>query len=157
MLIFTLHCLEFITLSAYFIIAAQGAFYHLALGKVFMKIPTTSFLELRQVIDRYIRGPLQVLYLGTPLLILIGIVLGVWQVSLIASLSKSIALLLLLMDIRLIIKNSEPINQLVNRLIDLPHVEGADNLQHVWVQAMLRRGYFNGTGFIVLIFGQVFG
>ncbi|GGC24342.1 hypothetical protein GCM10011386_15370 [Parapedobacter defluvii] len=157
MFTFILNCLEFLILSGYFVIAAQGVFYHLALGRVFMKIPTAGFLELRQATDRYIRRPLKVFYVSMPLLMLTGIVLGIGYLSLTASLCMGIALLLLLLDIRLILRSSEPINQLVNQLTDLPNVEGGNNLQHAWVQTMLRRGYFNGMGFLSLIVGQVFG
>ncbi len=157
MLTFVLHCLQFAILLGYFVIAAQGAFYHLTLGKVLMIIPTSNFLELRQVIDRHIRKPLKVLYLGTPLLMLIWMVLSIGRIPLWDILYTGIALVLLLADIRLILKNSEPINQLVNQLTDLPNVEGGANLQRIWVKTMLHRGCYNGFGFILLIISQVFG
>ncbi|GAA4798602.1 hypothetical protein GCM10023231_29230 [Olivibacter ginsenosidimutans] len=143
--------MQFIIVLAYFIIAAQGMCYHLALGNALRQIPLDHFLTLRQTIDRYLRKPLKALYLGTPFLILLWIVVNFHQHSCLTASCYSIALLCLFADLWLIVKRSEPINQLINQLLHFQQVEGGHNLQEVWIKTMLQRGLFNIIGFIAIL------
>lgn len=142
--------LQFAVVMGYFFIAAQGAFYHLAFGKALKNIPADSFMELRRAIDPAIRVPLKSVYLSTLALMTLTVVTGFIQTGFSTNIWNLLALLMLIADIILVIKVSEPINHAINSLADISHEQGKA-LQAQWIKAILFRGYLSIAGFILLL------
>ncbi|MEO6284768.1 MAG: hypothetical protein ABIN80_30750 [Dyadobacter sp.] len=134
----------------YFIIAAQGAFYHFGFGKALYNISSENFIELRKAVDPIVRGKFKVVYLSALAVMFLWFVLidksgGFWSYAPIV-----IALLLLITDLFLIVKFSEPINELVNSNL-LNTKESFVEARDQWLKFILIRGYLSISGFVLLL------
>jgi hypothetical protein len=134
----------------YFIIAAQGAFYHFGFGKALYNIPSENFIELRKAVDPVVRGKFKVVYLSALAVMFIWFLLvdksgGFWSYG-----PVIIALLLLIADLFLIVKFSEPLNELVNSNL-LNNKESFEEARDQWLKFILIRGYLSISGFVVLL------
>jgi hypothetical protein len=134
----------------YFIIAAQGAFYHFGFGKALYNIPSENFIELRKAVDPIVRGKFKVVYLSALAVMFVWFILvdksaGFWSYG-----PVIIALLLLIADLFLIVKFSEPINELVNSNL-LNTKESFEEARDQWLKFIMIRGYLSVSGFVVLL------
>jgi hypothetical protein len=134
----------------YFIIAAQGAFYHFGFGKALYNIPSENFIELRKAVDPIVRGKFKVVYLSALAVMFVWFILvdksaGFWSYG-----PVIIALLLLIADLFLIVKFSEPINELVNSNL-LNTKESFEEARDQWLKFIMIRGYLSISGFVVLL------
>jgi hypothetical protein len=134
----------------YFIIAAQGAFYHFGFGKALYNIPSENFIELRKAVDPIVRGKFKVVYLSALAVMFVWFILvdksaGFWSYG-----PVIIALLLLIADLFLIVKFSEPINELVNSNL-LNTKQSFEEARDQWLKFIMIRGYLSISGFVVLL------
>jgi hypothetical protein len=134
----------------YFIIAAQGAFYHFGFGKALYNIPSENFIELRKAVDPIVRGKFKVVYLSALAVMFVWFILvdksaGFWSYG-----PVIIALLLLIADLFLIVKFSEPINELVNSNL-LNTKQSFEEARDQWLKFIMIRGYLSVSGFVVLL------
>lgn len=134
----------------YFVIAAQGAFYHFGFGKALYNIPSENFIELRKAVDPVVRGKFKVVYLSALAVMFLWFLLvdksaGFWSYGPIP-----IAFLLLVADLFLIVKFSEPINALINSNL-LNTKESFAEARDQWLKFIFIRGYLSISGFIVLL------
>jgi hypothetical protein len=134
----------------YFVIAAQGAFYHFGFGKALYNIPAEHFIELRKAVDPVVRGKFKVVYLSALAVMFIWFLLidksaGFWSYGPVV-----IALLLLIADLFLIVKFSEPVNELVNSNL-LNTKESFVEARDQWLKFILIRGYLSISGFVLLL------
>ncbi|MCE7058546.1 hypothetical protein [Dyadobacter sp. CY343] len=134
----------------YFFIAAQGAFYHFGFGKALYQIPSEHFIELRKVVDPVVRSKFKVLYLSALAVMFLWFLLsdktaGFWSYGFVL-----IAFVLLIADMVLILKFSEPVNELINS--DLLNTEKEySNARSEWLKFIFIRGYLSLAGFSMLI------
>jgi hypothetical protein len=134
----------------YFVIAAQGAFYHFGFGKALYNIPSENFIELRKAVDPVVRGKFKVVYLSALAVMFIWFLLvdksgGFWSYG-----PVPIAFLLLVVDLFLIVKFSEPINELINSNL-LNTNASFEEARTEWLKFILVRGYLSISGFVVLL------
>jgi hypothetical protein len=137
-------------LALYFFIAAQGAFYHLGFGKALYQIPAEHFIELRKAVDPAVRSNLKAVYLSALVVMLLWLVLiyntsGFWSYG-----PVLVAFLLLIADMVLILRVSEPVNELINSNL-LNTEAGYSNARSEWLKFILIRGYLSLTGFALLL------
>jgi hypothetical protein len=137
-------------LMLYFFIAAQGAFYHLGFGKALFNISAENFIELRKAVDPEVRGKFKALYLSALAVMFIWFLMadksgGFWSYG-----PVLIAFLLLVADMFLILKFSEPVNELINS--DLLDSKESFMLARVeWLKFIFIRGYLSISGFTILL------
>ena len=139
-----------VSMLLYFFIAAQGAFYLFGFSKALYNVPVENFIELRKAVDPVVRGRFKILYLSTLFM------MTVWFFSMDKSAGFSsyafvlLALLLLVTDLVLILKLSEPVNEVINGDI-LNTTESFNAVRKQWLEAIVVRGYLSVTGLTLLI------
>lgn len=134
----------------YFFLAAQGAFYRVGFGRALFDIAPESFMELRKAVDPRVRKNLKLLYLSALPAMLIWLVLAVKSGEMLSYGPVLVALLLLIADLVLALKASEPVNELINS--DLLNTrQGYQNARTKWMKYIFIRGNLAIAGFIVLL------
>jgi hypothetical protein len=147
--------ISIVSLVLYFFIAAQGAFYHFGFAKALYNIPAEHFIELRKSVDPVVRGRFKALYLTTLAVVLVWLLIsdksqGFWSYA-----PVLLAFLLLAGDILLILRFSEPVNELINS--DLLNTQtGYITARSQWLKFILIRGYLSMGGFLALLIHFVF-
>lgn len=142
--------LKIVAVILYFFVAAQGAFYLFGFTKALYNIPVEGFIELRKAVDPVVRGRFKVLYLSS------FTAMVIWFFSMDKSEGISsygfvlVALLLLVADLFIIIKISEPVNEVINGDI-LNTSESLNVLRKEWLQTINIRGSLSVTGFVLLL------
>lgn len=144
-----------IGITLYFFIAAQGAFYHLGFGKALYNIPADDFIELRKAVDPVIRGRLKVLYLTALAVMFVWFMLSDKTAGFLSYAPVLVAFLLLIADMVLILKFSEPVNTLINEG-SLNAETGYENARDEWLKFIFIRGYLSVSGFLLLLIHLVF-
>lgn len=139
----------------YFFIAAQGAFYHFGFGKALYNIPSEDFIELRKAVDPIVRGRFKVLYLSALAVMFIWFLMTNKSAGVLAYAPVLLAFLLLVADMVLILKFSEPVNELINSN-SLNTESGFQNARNAWLKFILIRGYLSISGFLLLLVHIVF-
>lgn len=137
-------------LVLYFFVAAQGAFYRVGFGKALFDISPESFIELRKAVDPRVRRPLKALYVSSLATMLTWLVLTVNSGGLLTYGPVLVAFLMLVADLLLALKCSEPVNVLINA--DLLNTrQGYVNARDEWMKYIHIRGLMSITGFVVLL------
>lgn len=139
-----------IGLVLYFFVAAQGAFYRVGFGKALFDIAPENFIELRKAVDPRVRRPLKTLYISSLTTMLTWLVLTVNAGGLLTYGPVLVAFLLLIADLVLALKCSEPVNVLINA--DLLNTrQGYVNARDEWMKFISIRGSLAVSGFVVLM------
>lgn len=134
----------------YFFLAAQGAFYRIGFGKALFDISPEGFIELRKAVDPRVRRPLKALYISSLATMLTWLVLAVNSGGLLTYGPVLVAFLLLVADLVLALKRSEPVNQLINS--DLLNTrQGFVNARDEWMKYIFIRGTLGVAGFLILL------
>ena len=139
----------------YFFIAAQGAFYHFGFGKALYNIPSEDFIELRKAVDPIVRGRFKVLYLSALAIMFIWFLMSDKSAGFLSYAPILLAFLFLVADMTLILKFSEPVNELINSN-SLNTQSGFQNARNAWLKFILIRGYLSISGFLLLMVHLVF-
>ncbi|MCF0061432.1 hypothetical protein MUK70_19530 [Dyadobacter chenwenxiniae] len=139
-----------IGITLYFLIAAQGAFYHFGFGKALYNIPAEDFIVLRKAVDPIVRGKFKVLYLSALAVMFIWFLLSDKSAGFLSYAPVLIAFLLLVADMALILKFSEPVNALINGST-LNTETGFNQARSEWLKFILIRGYLSISGFLMLM------
>ncbi|MCF0052951.1 hypothetical protein LXM25_22980 [Dyadobacter sp. LJ53] len=139
-----------IGITLYFFIAAQGAFYHFGFGKALYNIPAEDFIVLRKAVDPIVRGKFKVLYLSALAVTFIWFLLSDKTAGFLSYAPVLIAFLLLVADMALILKFSEPVNALINGST-LNTETGFNQARSEWLKFILIRGYLSISGFLLLM------
>lgn len=139
----------------YFFIAAQGAFYHFGFGKALYNIPSEDFIELRKAVDPIVRGRFKVLYLSALAIMFIWFLMSDKSAGFLSYAPILLAFLFLVADMTLILKFSEPVNELINSN-SLNTQSGFENARNAWLKFILIRGYLSISGFLLLMVHLVF-
>lgn len=139
----------------YFFIAAQGAFYHIGFGKAMFHIPAEGFIQLRKAVDPVVRRKLKGLYLSALAIMFTWLVLTDKSGGFLSYGPVLIAFLLLVTDLVLILKCSEPVNELINSDL-LNTQQGYSNARKEWMKFIFIRGYLSVSGFVILLAHLIF-
>ena len=139
----------------YFFIAAQGAFYHFGFGKALYNIPSEDFIELRKAVDPIVRGRFKVLYLSALAIMFIWFLMSDKSAGFLSYAPILLTFLFLVADMTLILKFSEPVNELINSN-SLNTQSGFENARNAWLKFILIRGYLSISGFLLLMVHLVF-
>lgn len=140
---------KYCCLILYFFLAAQGAFYLLAFGKVFKTLPPDSFLQIRKATETVIEKPLKILYPTATFSMLLWVMYANKHDT-DSFLLLVVSLLMLLTDLILAVKVSIPLNQRIARFDNSFSTEVLRAKQK-WIRLIIFRGYFSVTGFGILV------
>lgn len=144
-----------IGMLVYFFLAAQGAFYHIGFGKALFNITAENFVGLRKAVDPAVRTPLKALYLSGLVSMLVWVAVADKSGGLLSYAPVVAALLLLVADLVLALKFSEPINELINS--GLLNTEKAfANARDEWMKFIFIRGAISVSGFVILLLHLIF-
>ncbi len=138
----------------YFLIAAQGAFYLFGFGKALYNIPAENFIDLRKAVDPVMRGRFKVVYLSALAVVFMWLVMADKSGGMMSYGCLLAAFLLLVADMVLIVKFSEPLNATINGNI-LESNESLKELRHQWLKFILIRGSLSVTGFVLLLIDMI--
>jgi hypothetical protein len=134
----------------YFFVAAQGAFYHVGFGRALFNISPEGFIELRKAVDPQVRGKLKALYLSALATMFTWLVLAVNSGGLLFYGPVLVAFLLLVSDLVLALKRSEPVNELINsNLLNTTQAYAAARTE--WMKYIFVRGSLAVAGFVLLL------
>ncbi|WP_019941906.1 hypothetical protein [Dyadobacter beijingensis] len=139
----------------YFFLAAQGAFYGMGFGKALFDISPEAFIELRKAVDPRVRKNLKRCYLAALATMLTWLVLSVRSGGLFSYGPVLVALLLLVADLILALKRSEPVNELINSDL-LNNRQSYVNARDEWMRYIFIRGNLSISGFLVLLLHLVY-
>ncbi|WP_157486697.1 hypothetical protein [Dyadobacter alkalitolerans] len=139
----------------YFFIAAQGAFYHFGFGKALYNIPSEDFIVLRKAVDPIVRGRFKVLYLSALAIMFIWFLMSDKNAGFLSYAPVLLAFLLLVADMALIVKVSEPVNALINS-DTLSTAAEFSTVRSEWLKFIMIRGYLSIAGFLLLLIHLVF-
>jgi hypothetical protein len=138
----------------YFFIAAQGAFYHFGFGKALFQIPAEDFIELRKAVDPVVRPRFKSLYFSALAVVLLWLIFSDKSAGFLSYGPVLFAFLFLIADMVLIVKFSEPVNELINS--DLLNTQtGYVTARTEWMKFIFIRGYLAMAGFFLLIIQPV--
>ncbi|MCE7069419.1 hypothetical protein LZG74_03850 [Dyadobacter sp. CY327] len=138
----------------YFFIAAQGAFYHFGFGKALYNIPSEDFIVLRKAVDPIVRGRFKVLYLSALAIMFIWFLMSDKSAGFLSYAPVLLAFLLLVADMALIVKVSEPVNASINS--DTLSTAEFSTVRSEWLKFIMIRGYLSIAGFFLLLIHLVF-
>ncbi|MCF0071874.1 hypothetical protein LZD49_15460 [Dyadobacter sp. CY261] len=143
-----------IGLVLYFFLASQGAFYQVGFGKALFDISPEGFIELRKAVDPRVRENLKAIYLSSLVIMVIWLALTIRSGGLFSYGSVLAAFLLLVADLVLALKASEPVNELINSGL-LNTRKGYINARAEWMKYIFIRGNLVIVGFVILLLGLV--
>jgi uncharacterized membrane protein len=135
---------------SYFLIAAQGAFYLLGFKKALYDISAENFIDLRKAVDPVVRGRFKVLYLSALAVLFVWLVVADKSGGLMSYGCVLGAFLLLVADMILIVKFSQPLNATINEITP-ESKESLSELRHQWLKFIAIRGCLSVTGFVLLL------
>lgn len=146
-LIFTV---RIVGMLLYFLIAAQGAFYLFGFGKALYNVSAENFIDLRKAVDPVVRGRFKVVYLSALAIVFIWLVMADKSGGILSYGFVLATFLLLIADLVLIVKFSEPINATINGNI-LESKQSLGELRHQWLKFISIRGSLSVAGFVLLL------
>jgi uncharacterized membrane protein len=152
-----LKILMLINLIGFACIASQPLFYLLALADSQKKLVAPSYIELRKLLDKNLRIPLQALYYGTLLSVALLMVFSFLSHAPLLFTSASIALLALIADVVISLKRNIPINNLINKWDPQAYPRHWQLIRRKWFYFYHIRQAVGIVGFISLLVGVVFG
>ena len=146
-----------LNLAAFAFVASQPLFYLLALGNAQKDLRASSYIELRQLLDKHLQIPLKLAYYIALAFVVLLAAASIANEMYFVFFTALIALAALIMDIVLALKTNIPINTIINNW-------DADNYPRHW--QLIRRKWFyffhirqvaGLIGFASLLIGAVFG
>lgn len=143
-------------LFAYSIVASQPLFYIVAMSTAQRALSGSAYVELRQRINSVMKQRVPVIYLAALVTIVALLVLSwrarIWNVLI----TTSVALLCLVADIALMIRENVPINGVIDRWSPTDYPEDWEAYRSRWFAIFGYRQVVLLVGFISLLFGAVF-
>lgn len=144
------------SLLAYSTVVSQPLFYIVALTSAQRAMSGSAYVELRQRINTVMNRRVPVIYSTTLVTILVLLALswraGTWRVLITAS----VALVCLVADIALMVRENVPINGVIDRWSTTDYPGDWDVYRSKWFAIFAYRQVVLLAGFISLLFGAVF-
>lgn len=146
----------FANLLAYSTIASQPLFYIVALTSAQRALSGSAYVELRQRINAVMNRRVPVIYLTTLVTTLVLLVLS-WRAGASRVLITTIvALVCLVADLALMMRENVPINGVIDRWSPTDHPGDWDVYRSKWFAIFAYRQVILLVGFISLLIGAVF-
>ena len=146
-----------ITLLVYAIIASQAFMYMLSLKQVQLNLGSTSYTEVRKLIDISMRASFKYVIYAAVLANVLLVLLAAKTPSSLVFITATIALLALVAEIVLTLKGNLPINDVINTWSADTIPANWTAFREKWFTIFQYRQIASITGFISLLIGAVFG
>ena len=146
-----------LNLAAFAFVVSQPLFYLLALSHTQKKLQASSYIELRQLLDKTLQVRLSALYYITLGFVVTLVVFALVQASYFVFVTSLIALVALLIDVTLALKTNIPINKIINRWDSNHYPRHWQLIRRKWFYFFGIRQVAGIVGFASLLVGAVFG
>jgi len=146
-----------ITMLLYAFIVAQSFFYILAMSKASKKMKAAAYIETRQLIDQQLRTSLSLVYYSAVTASIALIAFCVVNPGGLLFTCAIIALGALIVDVVLALSGNVPLNRTIDTWTTTTYPQNWQQVRAKWFTLYHIRQAFNITGFIILLFGIVFG
>lgn len=146
-----------ITMLLYAFIVAQSFFYILAMSKASKKMKAAAYIETRQLIDHQLRTTLSLVYYSAVTASIALIAFCVVNPGGLLFTCAIIALGALIVDVVLALSGNVPLNRTIDTWTSTAYPQNWQQVRAKWFTLYHIRQAFNIGGFIILLFGIVFG
>ena len=144
------------SLIAYAIVVSQPIFYIVALGRAQRALSAAAYIELRQRINSVMTRRVPVIYLGALATVLLVLVLSLRIRSWGGLITATLALLCLVVDIILMIRENVPINGVIDQWSTTNYPKDWESHRAKWFEIFAHRQIVLLVGFVALLIGAVF-
>jgi hypothetical protein len=143
-------------LIAYSIVVSQPLFYLVALGRVQGALSAAAYIELRQGINSVMTRRVPVIYLSTLVTLMLVLVLSLRLGNGSGLVTSTIALLCLLADVFLMMRENAPINGVMDQWSTTNPPGDWESYRAKWFAVFVYRQVLLLVGFFALLVGAVF-
>lgn len=152
-----LKILLLLTLLAYSIIVSQSFMYLLALKNTQIKLPATTYIEIRKLIDINMRNNFTYVVYGALLSNLLLVIFTAKNPESLLFIAATLAFAALVADTALTLKGNMPINNAINTWSADSYPDNWADYRTKWLAIFQYRQVANIIGFVILLIGVVFG
>ncbi|MGZ5286837.1 MAG: hypothetical protein ACXWB9_06620 [Flavisolibacter sp.] len=147
--------IRFLQMFTYLVVVSQLMYYVFVMGTALQKVGINNFLELRKVVDPLVQQRHVPFYYAAILLLVLLILLTLKQWNSFRFITTVVALLCLVADIMMGLRESNQLNQVVNQYAFTPHPVDWEQLRIDWINKITIRGWISMTGFMALVAGLI--
>jgi hypothetical protein len=145
-----------VNLISFTFVVSQPLFYLLALADAQKTLRPSSYIELRNLLDRKLQVNLRIVYYTTFLTNFILIVVAWFSASNILLVTSFIAMAALITDMIFMFKGDIPVNKAIQTWTPESFPPDWNNYRNKWFFYYHRRQIADITGFLSLVTGAVF-
>ena len=145
-----------LNLVAFAFVASQPLFYLLALSKTQNNLQASSYIELRQRLDKALQLRLSIVYYVALAFAVALVVVSLVQSVNLLFFTALVAFLALVLDVMLALKTNIPINKIINQWNCENYPRHWQLIRRKWFYFYRIRQVAGITGFISLLVGAVF-
>jgi hypothetical protein len=145
-----------VNLLSFTFVVSQPLFYLLALADAQKSLGASSYIELRNLLDRKLQVNLRLVYYITLFTNLLLIVLAILTSSTVLLFTSLIAMAALCTDLFFMFKRDIPVNKTIQTWTPESFPPDWNNYRSKWFFYYYRRQIADLTGFLSLIIGAVF-
>ncbi len=143
-------------LAVFALVASQPLFYWLAMSTAQKNLQATSYIELRQLLDKSLQLPLRIVYYTAIALAVALVIISGLQSLFFLLITTLIALAALIVDVVLAIKTNIPINKIINQWNGQQYPRHWQLIRRKWFYFYHIRQVAGIIGFASLLTGAVF-
>jgi hypothetical protein len=143
------------SLIAYSIVVSQPLFYIVAMGKAQRALSAAAYIELRQCINSVMTRRVPVIYLSSLATVLVVLVLSLRSWNWSRLVTATIALLCLVIDIILMMRENVPINGVIDQWSTTNNPKDWESYRAKWFEIFAYRQIVLLVGFFALLVGAV--
>jgi hypothetical protein len=143
------------SLIAYSIVVSQPLFYIVAMGRAQRALSAAAYIELRQCINSVMTRRVPVIYLTTLATVLVVLVLSLRFRNGSGLVTATVALLCLVVDIYLMMRENVPINGVIDQWSTTNYPKDWESYRTKWFEIFAYRQIALLVGFFALLVGAV--
>ncbi len=147
--------IRLLQMFTYLVLVSQLMYYVFVMGTALRNVGVNNFLELRKVVDPLVQQRHVPFYYAALLLLVLLMVVSVKQWNSFGFLTLIIALLCLVADIVLGLRESNQLNAVVNQYAFTEHPVDWEKLRTEWINKITTRGWISLAGFMALLAGLI--
>lgn len=148
--------IQFITLVGFSFIISQPVFYLLAFTKVQQQMRASSYIELRNLIDRNLAGIMRVIYYGTLVATFLLVIISIFYYEGFRLVSSLIAFCALLTDMYFLISGNLPVNKVIGSWTSEHYPADWASYRTRWFYYFRRRQLADFIAFFSLLAAAIF-
>ncbi|TGM09723.1 DUF1772 domain-containing protein [Leptospira barantonii] len=147
----------FSALFTYSWIVSQSYMYVIALENVQMAMDAPSYIELRQLLDTSFKANFKFAMIGALASNLLLVIFTARNYRSPFFIAATLSFLALIVDTLLTLKGNVPLNELINTWTTTNYPADWSETRADWLRIFHYRQIANGSGFVILLAGTIFG